>query len=139
MYRRQAQPAKATPFQFLDGLKLLIHRFKQPLDPSGISLDHLIHRTIVSLHDLGTGKIHELSIRDAQCATAFNYAEMAQGNLVSRHECRMPEKSLYSGERCRPVPNWPSDSKRTIRPGLGAERQEAYPTTPYHRSTWQSR
>ena len=47
MYRRQAQPAKVTPFQFLDGLKLLIHRFKQQLDSSGISLDHLIHRTIV--------------------------------------------------------------------------------------------
>lgn len=65
MYRRQAQPAKVTPFQFLDGLKLLIHRFKQQLDSSGISLDHLIHRTIVSLHDLGTGKIHEFAIRDA--------------------------------------------------------------------------
>jgi hypothetical protein len=47
MYRRQAQPAKVTPFQFLDGLKLLIHRFKQQLDPSGISLDYLSHRTIV--------------------------------------------------------------------------------------------
>jgi hypothetical protein len=139
MYRRQAQPAKVTPFQFLDGLKLLIHRFKQQLDLSGMFLDHLSHRTIVSLHDLGASKIHEFTIRDAQCATAFNNAEMAQGNRVSRHECRMPEKGLYSGERCRPVPNGPSDSKRTIRPGLCAERQEAYPTTPYHRSTWQCR
>ncbi len=102
MYRRQAQPAKVTPFQFLDGLEMLIHSFKQQLDLSGMFLDHLSHRRIVSSHDLGASEDGVLIRPDLSRAIDSGHAERSEHvtiRLVLAH-ARMGQQRLYAAGGC---------------------------------------